>query len=60
MLGRIKSGFTPAQATLYSQQFEFFNRLIDISGLAKAYKKEERKGVITQYLKVGGVGAPEA
>ena len=50
---------SPAQEVLYKQQFEFFNRLIDISGLAKAYKKEERKGVITQYLKVGGVGAPE-
>ena len=60
MIDRIKSGFTPAQATLYSQQFAFFNKLINISGIAKAYKKEERKGVITQYLIVGEVGVSEA
>lgn len=53
MIERIKSGFTTAQATLYRQQFEFFNQLINISGVAKAYKKEERKGVIVEYLKAG-------
>ena len=44
---------TPAQSTLYRQQFDFFYRLINISGLVKSFKKEDRKAEIMKYVKVG-------
>lgn len=44
---------TPAQATLYKQQFDFFYRLINISGLVKPFKKEDRKEEIMKHVAVG-------
>lgn len=52
IIDRIKNGFSPAQALLYNQQFEFFNKLINISGLVKPFKKEDRKGEIMKYVSV--------
>ena len=53
IIRRIKSGMSPAQEVLYKQQFEFFNRLINISGLVKPLKKEDRKAEIMKYVSVG-------
>ena len=53
IIDRIKDGFSSEQAILYQQQFDFFNRLINISGLVKPFKKEERKGEIMKYVSVG-------